>query len=111
MRSYNEIHYSIRYQNFPIKASDIILSDSDINVIIGNNPFQITAQIVPEETYIKLLSWDYTPKDGSIKISNLNENNSIVQISFSKVGTYSIFCKSLDGSDIKKECHLTVNKQ
>lgn len=110
MRSYNEIHYSIRHQNFPIKASDIILSDSNINVTIGNEPIQITAQIVPEETYIKLLSWDYSPKDGSIKIINLDNNNSNIQVSFFKIGTYNIICKSLDGSDIKKECHLTVNK-
>lgn len=110
MRAYNEIHYSIRYQNFPIKVSDIILSDSDINVTIGDEPVQITAQIVPEEAYIKLLSWDYSPKDGSIEITNLDNNNSNIQVSFSKIGTYNIICKSLDGSNIKKECHLTINK-
>ena len=110
MITYNEIHYSIRYQNFPIKASDIILSDSDINVTIGDEPVQITAQIVPEEAYIKLLSWDYSPKDGSIEITNLDKNNSNIQVSFSNIGTYNIICKILDGSNIKKECHLTINK-
>lgn len=110
MRAYNEIHYSIRYQNFPIRASDIILSDLDISTTINSGSIQISAQIQPEEAYIKLLSWDYTPKDGSINISSLDENNSNIQVSFSKIGTYNIICKSLDGSNIKKECHLTINK-
>lgn len=93
--------YCIVTVNEPVKVSNIILSESDRVMTLGDT-FTLTAAVYPDEA-----------KDKSVKWSSSDNKIATVyggKVTATGVGECDIICSSADGGNVSASCHISVNE-
>ena len=84
----------------PIKASSVVLSEHNLNMIIGES-VELYATIEPFNTTNKEIKWETSNK----KVATVTDEGIITAVSIGSVTIKAV----VPGTDISDKCEITVN--
>ena len=90
------------YNNREIPATSISLSATQLNVVIGAQPSQLVATVVPANATNKTVAWSSSDES----VASVDQNG---LVTFKSVGKAVITAMAQDGSGVKATCSVEVS--